>query len=101
MRDFMGHHVSQVDKYGYAADVDDICVSTHVRGSFCTRYAENVGKVCVEVRRFAGDGDMTMQLSVEQAILLRELLDGAIGDALEATTVEVPAALPVGGDERE
>ncbi|MEU1205490.1 hypothetical protein [Nocardia sp. NPDC005825] len=99
MRDFMGDHVSQVDKYGHAAGDDGVFMSTSVRGSFRVNYAAHIGKVCVSVEDvLRGGGRMSMQLTLEQAMLLRELVDAGIADALAATTVEPLAELPTGGD---
>ncbi|PPJ07833.1 hypothetical protein C5E51_16800 [Nocardia nova] len=95
MRDFMGSHVSQVDEYGRQKDVDDVFVSARVLGSFVVRYAENVDKVVVEVEPQIGGGVM-MQLTLDQATLLRELLDAGIADMRAAKIVELPAA--AGGD---
>ncbi|OBF63929.1 hypothetical protein A9X06_09270 [Mycobacterium sp. 852002-51759_SCH5129042] len=95
MRDFMGSHVSQVDEYGRQKDVDDVFVSARVLGSFVVRYADNVDKVVVEVEPQTGGGVM-MQLTLDQATLLRELLDAGIADMRAAKIVELPAA--VGGD---
>lgn len=99
MRDFMGSHVSQVDDYGYREDVDGVFVSTSVRGSFVVRYAENVGRVCVEVEPQDTSG-MMMQLTLDQAILLRDLLDAGIADMQAAGVVDAAPVLelPASGD---
>ncbi|WP_306364629.1 hypothetical protein [Nocardia sp. CC227C] len=94
MRDFMGNHVSQVDKYGHAVDADRISVTTMVWGSFRVKYADHIDRVCVEVvAGHPGWADMSMQLTLEQATLLRSLLDAGIADALAANVVEVDAAV--------
>ncbi|WP_280266704.1 hypothetical protein [Nocardia wallacei] len=95
MRDFMGTHVSQVNEYGSQIDVDGVFASVCVRGSFAVRYAKNVDKVIVAV---GSDpcSEMRLQLSLDEANLLRELLDAGIADALAATVVELE--LPAGGD---
>jgi hypothetical protein len=91
MRDFMGSHVSQVNEYGRQQDVDNVFVTARVHGSFVVRYAENVDRVCVEVEPQIGVG-MGMQLTLDQAILLRGLLDAGIADMRAAKIVELPAA---------
>ncbi|MFE3028716.1 hypothetical protein [Nocardia tengchongensis] len=92
MRDFMGNHVSQVDVHGHQADVDKIHVSTTTLGSFRVRYAAHIDKVCVEViEGYPGMARTAMQLTLEQAALLHDLLDGGIADAMAATVVELPA----------
>ncbi len=99
MRDFMGAHVAQVDDHGHAVDVDGVNVSTSVWGSFRVRYADHIDKVCVAVEEgYPGRASTTMQLTLEQATLLRDLLDAGIADAIAATVVESTVALPVGGD---
>ncbi|KIA61255.1 hypothetical protein FG87_31950 [Nocardia vulneris] len=62
----------------------DVWVTAAVRGSFQVKYAEHIDKVCVAVRRFAEYGDMTMQLTLEQATTLRDLIDAGITDAIAA-----------------
>lgn len=91
MRDFMGSHVSQVNQYGRQEDVDDVFVGVRVHGSFVVRYADNIDKVVVEVEPRIGIG-MGMQLTLDQAILLRGLLDAGIADMRAAKIVELPAA---------
>ena len=91
MRDFMGSHVSQVNEYGRQQDVDGVVVSATVHGSFVVRYAETVDKVIVEVEPQIGTG-MTMHLTLDQATLLRCLLDAGIADMRTAKIVELPAA---------
>ncbi|MFE3986558.1 hypothetical protein ACFXPR_18930 [Nocardia tengchongensis] len=99
MRDFMGYHVSQVDEFGSAVDVDRIHALTSVSGSFRVRYADHIDRVCVDVvEGHPGSGRMSMQLTLEQALLLHELLSAGIADALATTTVEPLAELPAGGD---
>ncbi|MEV6070054.1 hypothetical protein AB0L82_26210 [Nocardia sp. NPDC052001] len=98
MRDFMGKHVSQVDKYGHAVDVDGIRVLMSVLGSFRVYYAAHIDRVCVTVEGRPGRGDMSLQLTLEQAALLRDLVAAGIADAMAATLVEVPAELAAGGD---
>ncbi|MFE3052697.1 hypothetical protein [Nocardia sp. NPDC059239] len=94
MRDYMGNHVSQVDKHGYAVGVDAIRMSTSVWGSFRVRYAESVDKVCVEVEdEHPGRGRMSMQLTLEQAMLLRDLVDAGIADALAAQAITEPVSV--------
>ncbi|MGW0054374.1 hypothetical protein [Nocardia nova] len=95
MRDFMGSHVSKVDEYGHQEDVDGVCVTTSVRGSFVVRYYDNVDKVCVDITSRQGSGDVGLQLTLDQAILLRGLLDAGIADMRAAKIVELPVA---GGD---
>ncbi|MBF6236645.1 hypothetical protein IU474_06075 [Nocardia otitidiscaviarum] len=92
MRDFMGNHVSQVDEYGHAVDIDRISVTTMVWGSFRVKYADHIDRVCVDVVEGPpGRADMSMQLTLAQATLLRELLDAGIADALAANVIEVDA----------
>ncbi|MGW5228669.1 hypothetical protein ACWEP5_27490 [Nocardia niigatensis] len=99
MRDRIGHHVSQLDKYGDAVDADGIRVHTSVWGSFQVTYAAHIDRVCVDViEGYPGRGRMSMQLTLEQAALLHDLLDAGIADAMAATVIESRAALPAGGD---
>ncbi|NUS43736.1 MAG: hypothetical protein HOQ24_08630 [Mycobacteriaceae bacterium] len=63
-------------------------------GSFQVRYVDDLDKVCVKVRRFAELGGMSMQLTLNQAELLRELLDAGIADMRAAKQV---LELPAGG----
>ncbi|MEV6100672.1 hypothetical protein [Nocardia sp. NPDC051981] len=99
MRDFMGYHVSQVDEHGSAVNVDKVRVGTSVWGSFQVGYFENVDRICVDVvDGHPGRGRMSMQLTLEQAMLLRDLVSAGIADALAATAVEPLAELPAGGD---
>lgn len=93
MRDFMGNHVSQVDARGTAVDGDGIHVLTTTLGSFQVHYAAHIDRICVDV---VGGGTYhgrtTMQLTLDQAMLLRTLLDAGIADAIAATTVETVTA---------
>ncbi|MEU6579563.1 hypothetical protein [Nocardia sp. NPDC046763] len=99
MRDRMGNHVSQLDEFGDAVDADEICVHTSTWGSFRVVYAAHIDRVCVEVNDgYPGRGRMSMQLTLEQAALLHDLLGAGIADAMAATVIESRAALPVGGD---
>lgn len=94
MRDHFGNHVSQLDEHGFPVDIDDVFVTSSVRGSFQVRYADNIDKVCLSVERFGARADVTMQLTLEQAVLLRALLAAGIADAIAASS-ERPA-LPAG-----
>lgn len=81
MKTFYGAHVTGID--------DDVLVTMamhHV--SFEVHHFQ--GKVHVYFGTSCG-----MQLTVEQAIGLRELLDAGIADAVDAASVR---ALPAGGD---
>ncbi|MGX1774795.1 hypothetical protein ACWIGW_21960 [Nocardia brasiliensis] len=91
MRDRWGNHVPAVDQHGHPADTLDVWVNTAVRGSFQVSYAERIDKVCVGVRRFAECGDMTMQLTLEQATTLRDLIDAGIADAIAAKAAAAEA----------
>ncbi|MFE3057114.1 hypothetical protein [Nocardia sp. NPDC059236] len=94
MRDFLGNHVSQVDEYGSAVDVDGIRVGTSVWGSFRVGYFENVDRICVDVLDgHPGRGRMSMQLTLEQAMLLRDLVDAGIADALAAQAITEPVSV--------
>lgn len=95
MRDFLGTHVSQVNEHGSQVDVDEVFVMTSSRGSFRVKYAANVDRVCVEVEGPPFGGSMRMQLTLAQAILLRELLDAGIADTIAATAAVLE--LPAGG----
>ncbi|PSR62126.1 hypothetical protein C8258_25795 [Nocardia sp. MDA0666] len=97
MQDFMGAYVSKVDKFGHQEDVDEVVATASVRGSFRVKYYANVYKVCVDVRGQLGSGDIGMQLTLDQAILLRELLAAGIADMQAAKTAQV-LELPAGGD---
>ncbi|WP_227982718.1 hypothetical protein [Nocardia spumae] len=99
MRDFMGAHVSQINKYGHQEDVDGVFVTTSVRGSFKVRYAESIDRLVVAVEP-GTCSDMSMQLTLDQAILMRDLLDAGIADMQAAQAVEVAQVLelPAGGD---
>lgn len=94
MRDSIGSHVSQTNEFGSQEDIDDIYVTTSVRGSFRIRYYDNVDRVCLDVKGPPFGGDMSMQLTLDQAELLRDLLDAGIADARAAKVIELPA----GGD---
>lgn len=91
MRDFLGAHVSQTDEFGHPADVDGVQVSVYVTGSFQVKYAKHIDRICLSVARWTGHGDMRMQLTLQQATLLRKLLDAGIADALTAPASELPA----------
>lgn len=91
MRDFLGAHVSQTDEFGNPADVDGVHVSIRVAGSFQVTYAENVDRICLSVARWTDHSEMRMQLTLQQATLLRELLAAGIADALAAAATEPPA----------
>ncbi|GAB2666407.1 hypothetical protein [Nocardia goodfellowii] len=100
MRDYLGHHVTSTNQFG-SPDACDAAVGISVHGSFAVSYAEHIDKVCLKVdalqsSTFAG---MSMQLSVEKAIALRDLLDAGIDDALAATSVDEASVLelPSGG----
>ncbi|MEU6564357.1 hypothetical protein [Nocardia nova] len=99
MRDFMGSHVSQVDDYGQRQDVDDVFVSTCVRGSFVVKFADHIGKLVVRVEPQDSSG-IAMQLTLDQATLLRDLLDAGIADMQAAGVVDVAPLLelPASGD---
>ncbi|MEV5652930.1 hypothetical protein AB0L57_32165 [Nocardia sp. NPDC052254] len=99
MRDFMGAHVSHVNEYGHQQDVDGVFVSTIVRGSFKVRYSDNIDRLVVGVEPETCSG-MDMQLTLDQAILMRDLLDAGIADMQAAQAVEVAQVLelPAGGD---
>lgn len=84
MRDVLGNHVPAVDQHGHPADTMDVWVTAAVRGSFQVSYADHIDKVCVGVRRFAECGDMSMQLTLDQATTLRDLIDAGIADAIAA-----------------
>ncbi|WP_280254945.1 hypothetical protein [Nocardia wallacei] len=92
MRDKLGNHVTAVDKHGYGAVSKEFSVSLSVHGSFAVQYYAHIDRVCVDVltngSTYAG---MDMQLPVEQAIVLRDLLTAGIADALAATAVEPSA----------
>lgn len=92
MRDKRGKHVTAVDKFGYGVVSDEFTVGLSIHGSFAVHYAAHIDRVCVKVMTdgitYAG---MDMQLPVEKAIVLRDLLDAGIADALAATVVELPA----------
>ncbi|MEC3957526.1 hypothetical protein VMT65_31145 [Nocardia sp. CDC153] len=90
MRDFMGANVSQVDEFGHQVDVDDIFATSHVRGSFNVRYQRNVDRLIVTVTSRSFD-EMGMQLTLEQATLLLELLGAGIADM----STDIPSAEPV------
>ncbi|MFE3229860.1 hypothetical protein [Nocardia sp. NPDC059228] len=97
MRDFMGANVSHVDEYGHQADVDDVFATSHVRGSFRVRYARNIARIVVTVTSASFD-EMGMQLTLEQATLLQELLGAGIADmSADTPTVEAVLELPAGG----
>ncbi|KZM73307.1 hypothetical protein AWN90_32105 [Nocardia terpenica] len=81
MRTVYGSHRTGVD--------DDVLVTMAARHvSFEVHYFR--GKVHVDLGSSCG-----MQLTVEQAVALRQLLDAGIADALAAATV---LELPAGGD---
>ncbi|QLY33293.1 hypothetical protein H0264_14575 [Nocardia huaxiensis] len=89
MRDSMGAHVSKVNSYGRQQDIDEIFVTTSVQGSFRVHYFESIDRVCVDIQGSPFGGDVSMQLSLDQAMLLRELLDAGIADAIAATKIEL------------
>ncbi|WP_280373991.1 hypothetical protein [Nocardia wallacei] len=84
-----------MDRFDHQVDVDNVHVSTAVQGSFRIKYWDHIDRVCVHVGTSLGNGDMTMQLTLDQAVLLRTLLDAGIADAVDASSVH---ALPAGGD---
>lgn len=81
MRNDYGDHVSGQD--------DDVCTNIRVFGSFEVRYFGHIDRVCVEVRGKQGWARMSMQLTLEQAQLLRDLVDAGIADAVAAKAVPV------------
>ncbi|MCU1646407.1 MAG: hypothetical protein JWN03_6682 [Nocardia sp.] len=89
MRDNFDNHVTTLDGHGYAADVDNVAVSISVRGSFRVKYFAPLDKVCLDVCRWGEYGDMSTQLTVEQAIALRDLLDAGIADARVAKALGI------------
>jgi hypothetical protein len=89
MRDSWGAHVSHIDEYGHQVDLDDVHTSMRVHGSFAVRYYANADRTVITVGTNACS-EMRMQLPLDQAIVLRELLDAGITDALAATVVELP-----------
>ncbi|MBF6132800.1 hypothetical protein IU501_07260 [Nocardia otitidiscaviarum] len=94
MRDFMGNHVSKVNRHGHAVGGDGVAATASVWGSFRVHFAENVDRVCVAIEdEYPGRGRMSMQLTLEQAVLLRELLDAGIEDARTAQGVEIAAGV--------
>lgn len=94
MRDFMGSHVSQVDDHGSRQNIDGIYMTTSVHGSFRIRYYDNVDRICVDIDGPPSGGRASMQLTMDQAELLRELLEAGIADMRAAKVIELPA----GGD---
>lgn len=97
MQDFMGAHVSKVDEFRHQENVDDVVVTASVRGSFRVKYFDNVDKVCVDVYGQPYSGDLGMQLTLGQAMLLRDLLNSGIADMQAAKAVQI-LELPAGGD---
>ncbi|MEV6769926.1 hypothetical protein AB0N05_14995 [Nocardia sp. NPDC051030] len=97
MRDFLGAHVSNVNEYGGQVDTDGVFATSSVRGSFKVRYASNIERLVVSVTSNCFD-EMGMQLTLEQATLLRELLSAGIADMVAATKSVPPVLeLPAGG----
>ncbi|MFC9897276.1 hypothetical protein ACFVMC_26605 [Nocardia sp. NPDC127579] len=96
MRDFMGAHVSRIDDFNTQVDVDKVYINSSVRGSFRVKYSAQIDKICVGVESRPGIGDTTMQLTLTQAKLLRDLLDDGIADAIAALPAPV-LELPSGG----
>lgn len=93
MRDFMGNHVSHVNEYGHAVGGDGVNATASVWGSFRVHFAENIDRVCVAIEdECPGRGRMSMQLTLEQAVLLRGLLDAGIEDARAAKFIDAGEA---------
>ncbi|WP_227984546.1 hypothetical protein [Nocardia spumae] len=93
----MGDYVTELDERGDAADTG-IRTSIAVHGSFRVTYAEHIDRVCVEVapNKSSAFAQLSMQLTLEQAAGLRDMLDAAMSDYLAAHVVS-PLAIEVGG----
>ncbi|WP_104363638.1 hypothetical protein [Nocardia nova] len=93
----LNEYVTEVDEVGYPADTG-INTRISVHGSFRVQYAAHIDRVCVEVapNRSSAFAQMSMQLTLEQAADLRDMLDAAMSDYVAAQVV-VPLAIEVGG----
>ncbi|MGV9838922.1 hypothetical protein ACWDUL_32630 [Nocardia niigatensis] len=74
MRNRFGHHIS-------GAATDNVHIVTQIGGSFEVYYGQIVDTVVVELRTEYGAGSVSIPLSVENAITLRDLIDAAVTDA--------------------
>ncbi|WP_330182737.1 hypothetical protein OHB26_03195 [Nocardia sp. NBC_01503] len=75
MRNLFGHHVS-------GAVDDGVHIVSQVGGSFEVYYGQFLELVVLELRAHQhGAGMASMAMTVDQAVLLRDLIDAAITDA--------------------
>lgn len=74
MRNRLGHHIS-------GAETDNVHLVSQIGGSFEVYYGQILDTIVVELRSEYGAGVVSMPLSVENAITLRDLIDAAVTDA--------------------
>lgn len=86
--EFLGDYVIASDDTAKPVDTGvRATIGTH--GSFRTRYAGNVDRVIVELGPLhSALTTLRMQLTVEQAVGLRDLLQAAIADGYSAAEAE-------------
>lgn len=96
-KNHLGQYFTEADKYGFPADTD-VSADISVHGSFRVGYAANIDRVCVKVQpnEPSAYAAMSMQLTLEQAAALRDMLDAAMSDYLAAHVVS-PLAIEAGG----
>lgn len=76
---------------------DEVHVRTWIYGSFEVHYAEHIDKVIVQVRCDGGWAVMSMQLTTDQATILRDLVDAGITEAEAAKAVPAEEELTPSG----